>query len=53
MPATQVLVHGAAAAILNYQRGVERMRKLQDSGTVLFMPGVTDYCTEQTQDCRN
>ena len=45
VPATQVLVHGAAAAILNFQREVERMRKVYDSGTVLFMPGLTDYST--------
>ena len=34
-----MLVHGAAAAILNYQGEVVRMRHLQDSGTVLFMRG--------------
>ena len=45
MPATQVLVHGATAAILNFQKEVERMRKMQDSGTVLLMPGLTDYYT--------
>ena len=50
-----MLVHGAAAAILNYQREVVLMRKAQDSGTELFMRGLAtapdrDLAVEMSTD---
>ena len=50
-----MLVHGAAAAILNYQREVVLMRKVEDSGTELFMRGLAtapdrDLAVEMSTD---
>ena len=50
-----MLVHGAAAAILNYQREVVLMREAQDSGTELFMRGLAtapdrDLAVEMSTD---